>query len=99
MFEVGILNAETGDPIMRKVAPGSLEEVMEQAQYVSQWFDRWDTCYAGRPIWLQWHETGAVTPHIRSLVNGTAREVSETVMVFGEGGGGGVEFEFYVKRR
>lgn len=99
MFEVGILNCETGRQIRRKTADDS--SAMRVAEQVSRWFDERDTFFSGKPIWELWTLTGIVEGRFKPFIESRSLRsdvVAESVMVFPPDKRLGVEHEFYIRR-
>ena len=95
-IKVGILNTTNGRTVKEKVVPR--KEALEAAEKISQWFDRQDTFFSGKPVWGRWESTGILEKFKSVIHNQSLSDVAyESVAVFNKKGKGEVH-EFFVTK-
>jgi len=104
---IGIINCDTGKMIIEKTLENNAvfidgeQEFQEKAllvlKKVSEWFDKQNTFFSGKPLWEHWEKMG-MTAKFEAVIEGRSDLAAESIAVFKDSNSRSEEHEIYVKR-
>lgn len=101
--EIGIVNTIKKKWISKKILIQDnyeskekfIQQVIEDLERLSEWFDKQDTFFSGKKIWKYWESVG-ITQKFKNAIE-KKYTTSESISVFKNGEKRGEEHELYIK--